>query len=201
MDKKPGIIRSTLIGGLLFLLPLVLLVAILGKAMQIAHQVSPPVLRGIRAAHLGDILSPQVVAIILLLAFCIIAGLFARTDLARRIGASLDNVLANIPGYSFYKEFGGSLAGVESATARAIVMVSMEDAWQLAMVVDELEDGLLAVYIPGVPEARSGSLYFVSPDRVRPLSITPKAAMQTLRRMGVGSRELLKGTLLPPGPG
>lgn len=79
-------------------------------------------------------------------------------------------------------------------------MVSIEDAWQLAMVVDELEDGLLAVFIPDVPEARSGSLLFVSPDRVRPLSITPKAALQTLRRMGVGSRELLKGTTLPRDP-
>lgn len=62
MDKKPGIVRSTLIGGLLFLLPLVLLVAILAKAIQIAHQVSPPLLRrmgvGSRELLKGTLLAP-----------------------------------------------------------------------------------------------------------------------------------------------
>jgi uncharacterized membrane protein len=83
---------------------------------------------------------------------------------------------------------------------RKPVMVRIEDAWQIAMVVDELEDGLLAIYVPSVPEARSGSLYFMEPDRVRPLPVSIKTAIFTLRRMGVGSRELLKGVVLKDDP-
>ena len=172
-----------------------------GKALQFARRVSPPLLAGVEAAHLGGILTPQVVAILLLLLFCLAAGVFALTALARSIGAFLETrPFDNLPGYSFYKSFGESLVGVEAAGARELVMVSTEDAWQIAMVVDELEDGLLAVYIPGVPEARSGSLLFVTPDRVRPLSISMKSAMLTLRRMGVGSRELLKDVNLKGDP-
>ena len=202
MDKKPGILRATLVGGVLYMIPIVLLVAILGKALQLVRRVQPPIEQGLEAVHLGGILTPQLVAVLLLLLFCLAAGLFARTAIAKRFGDFLDTkVLANIPGYSFYKSVGESLAGAEPAGgARSIVMVSIEDAWQLAMVVDKLEDGLLAVYVPGVPDARSGSLYFMSPDRVRPLSISTMDAFATLRRMGVGSRELLKSAGLPPEP-
>lgn len=190
---KLGLLRATLIGGVLYLVPIVLLLAILGKAMQIAHQISPPLLRGIEAAHLGHFLSPRIVAVLVLVLFCLAAGLFARTALAKRIGARLDSTLANLPGYSFYRSMGDSLAGAEPAGVRAVVMVSIEDAWQIALVMDELEDGLLAVFVPDVPQGRSGSLYFMHPDRVRPLPISMKAAMLALRRMGIGSRELLKG--------
>ena len=202
MDKKPGILRATLVGGVLYMIPIVLLVAILGKALQLVRRVQPPVEHGLEAVHLGGILAPELIAVLLLLLFCLAAGLFARTAVAKRFGDFLDTkVLGNIPGYTLYKGIGESLMGAEPAgDVRPVVLVSIEDAWQLAMVVDKLEDGLLAVFVPGVPEARSGSLYFMSPDRVRPLSISAMDAIVTLRRMGVGSRELLKGEGLPPEP-
>lgn len=193
MNTRTGFLRTTLIGGVLYLIPVVLLLALLGKAMQIAHQVSPPILQGVEAAHLGHILSPQVIAVLLLLCFCLLAGLFSQTVLGRRISAGIDGKLGNLPGYSFYKGVGDSLVGAEPEGMRRTVMVSIEDAWQIGMVVDELEDGLIAVYVPAVPEAHSGSLFFMEPDRVVPLSIGVKTAMQTLRRMGVGSRASLKG--------
>ena len=112
-------------------------------------------------------------AILLLLLFCMAAGLLAQTAFGRRIGSGLDDKLGNPTGL------------------RRPVMVHIEDAWQLGM--DELENGLYAVYFPSVPEARSGSLFFMEPERVRPLTISVTTAIQTLRRMGVGSRELLKG--------
>jgi uncharacterized membrane protein len=194
MDTRPNFLRTTLIGGVLYLIPVVVLLAILGKAMQIAERISTPLLRGIEAASLGHILRPQVVAFLMLLLFCFVMGLFARTAFARRIGAFLDTrLLANLPGYAFFKSVADSLAGVEPAGAHSLVMASVEDAWQIAMVVDTLKDGLLAVYIPDVPQGRSGSLLFMTPDRVRPLSISMKSAMVILRRMGAGSKELLQG--------
>jgi uncharacterized membrane protein len=95
---------------------------------------------------------------------------------------------------------GESVIGVKRQGMRSFVLVSIEDAWQLVTPVDELEDGLLAVFIPGVPLAGSGSLYFMAPDRVRRLSTSTKSALLTLRRMGVGSRDLLKGEMLSIDP-
>jgi hypothetical protein len=65
MSQMPGFVRTTLVGGLLYLVPIIVLPAILGKAVQVAQQVSPPVVNLVTAAHLGGILTPQVVAILL----------------------------------------------------------------------------------------------------------------------------------------
>jgi uncharacterized membrane protein len=192
MNSKTGYLRSTLIGGVLYLIPIVVLVVILGKALEIAHRIAPPIVRLVDAAGMGHILSPQVVAVLLLVLFCLAVGRLAQSGIGKRLGSRLDDTLGNLPGYAFYRSIGEGIAGVESRDLRQPVMVSIEDAWQLGMVVDKLEDGLLAVYIPSVPEGRSGSLYFMDPDRVRPLSISVKTGFKVLRRMGVGSGELMK---------
>lgn len=191
MNSKTGYLRSTLIGGVLYLVPIVVLIVILGKALEVAHRIAQPIVRLVDAAGLGHILSPQVVAILLLILFCLAVGRLAQSRFGKRIGSRLDDTLGNLPGYSLYRGIGESIAGAEPSGLQP-VMVSIEDAWQLGMVVDKLEDGLLAVYIPSVPEGRSGSLYFMDPDRVRPLSISVNTGMKVLRRMGVGSGELLK---------
>ncbi len=191
MNSKTGYLRSTLIGGVLYLVPIVVLIVILGKALEVAHRIAQPIVRLVDAAGLGHILSPQVVAILLLILFCLAVGRLAQSRFGKRIGSRLDDTLGNLPGYSLYRGIGESIAGAEPSGLQP-VMVSIEDAWQLGMVVDKLEDGLLAVYIPSVPEGRSGSLYFMDPDRVRPLSISVNTGMKVLRRMGVGSGELMK---------
>jgi uncharacterized membrane protein len=194
MHKFLGFVRTTLVGGLLYLVPIVVLLAILGKAIAIAHGISPPILKLLDAAHLGRILTPQVVAILLLVLFCFAAGLFARTVLAKRIGRTLETkVLANLPGYELIKSLSENIAGVDTSGARDPVVVRIEDAWQIAFVVDRLDDGHLAVYVPGVPSIRSGSLYYVTPERVQPLTIPVTSVVQALRRMGMDSNELLHG--------
>ena len=200
MKDRPGFIRTTLVGGILYLVPIVLLVFVIGKAAQLMSGISPPFVRAIDRVGLGDILTPQVVAILLVVLFCFGAGLFARTVVAKRIVTFLEtNLLANLPGYSFYKSVGASLAGDETQVG-TLAFARIEDAWQIALVVDTLENGLLSVFVPDVPQGRSGSLYFMAPDRIRPLDIPIKDAMSTLRRMGMGSREILKGVphLDPP---
>jgi uncharacterized membrane protein len=198
MSKKAGLIRATLVGGLLYLLPIVVLLVILGKAIELMRGITAPLVRAIEDVGLGHIFTPQVVAIVVLLGLCMAAGLFAQTRIAKQFGELLEGkILSNLPGYSFYKSLGNSLAGVAPEGVRAVVMASIEDAWQIAMVMDELEDGLLAVYVPDVPSGGSGALYFMTPDRVRPLNVPIPAAMSALRRMGIGSRQILTTTAPP----
>lgn len=199
MGKQLGLIRTTLLGGILYLVPLVVLAAVLGKAMQIAHGIGQPLVRGIEAAGLGHVLTPQAIAILLLLLFCLAAGLFAQTGIAKRIAQVIETkLLVNVPGYGFYKSVGASITGFEEAGTARVALVQFDDAWQLALVMDELEDGRFAVFVPDAPEPRTGTLYYMAPERVRMLGIPVKAAMLLVRRMGQGSREVLKGGLVPP---
>ena len=129
----------------------------------------------------------------LLVIFCFAAGLFARTALAQRGVHWLESaVLSNVPGYQFLKSVGESLLGVEQEPAPQVVLARIEEAWQIAFVVERLEDGHLAVFVPGAPNPQSGSVYFMTEDRIRPAGIPPAAALKCLTRLGAGSSALLR---------
>lgn len=193
MNKILDFVRTTIVGGVLYLIPLIVLAAVLGKALQIAHKVVPVFAEPLNALKLGDALSPQLFAVLLVVVFCFLAGLFSRTKLARSLVGFVDSkILINIPGYGLFRSMAGGSAGIESHADHPVLVSLDDDAWQIAFIVDTINENEVAVYVPGAPETRSGSLYFLPPDRLRRIHTTSAVAFQTLRRMGVGSADLLK---------
>ena len=182
--------RTTLIGGILFLGPLIVMVVILEKALGIAHKLSDPL-----AAHLPTVAhAPVLLACAALALFCFIAGLFALTAPARKIVDWLEStILSKIPGYVFLKGAGESALGFESGAQYPLVLARIEDAWQFGFLVERLEGGHLAVFVPGAPSPMSGAVYFMSAERVRATDISMHSALKCLKRLGVGSGALLRG--------
>ncbi len=185
-------------GGILFLLPVIVVVIILGKALAIAGKIVGPL-----AAHLPfesfiGLDTPLLMAMVLLVLFCFLTGVFARTALAQKaVGWLETSVLSNVPGYEFVKSLSGSLLGYEKQTAYPVVLARIEDCWQLAFLVERIEGGHVAVFVPGAPSPQSGSVYFMTEDRIRLLDIPSTAVMKCLKRYGLGSNALLGRWLLP----
>jgi uncharacterized membrane protein len=188
-------LRTTLVGGILFLVPIVVLLIVLNKALDVAHKVVDPLAAQLPFESLIGLRTPHLLAITLLIIFCFIAGLFAKTALAKRGVNWLESaVLSNVPGYQFLKSMGESLLGVENEPAPQVVLARIEDAWQIAFLVERLEDGYVAVFVPEAPNPQSGSVYLMTEDRIKPLGIPPKAALKCLTRLGAGSSALLRET-------
>ncbi len=87
---------------------------------------------------------------------------------------------------------GESLLGVEDEPTPQVVLARIEDAWQIAFLVERLEDGHLAVFVSGAPNPQSGSVYLMTEDRIKPAGIPPAAALKCLTRLGAGSSVLLR---------
>jgi len=190
-------IKTTIAGGALFLVPMIVLLAILGKAHQIASKLVTPLSKLIAVEALAGDVAIRILAILLILLVCFLAGVIARTHRARSASNWLeDNVLIYVPGYSLIKSMTSSIGGMQNEKQLKPVLARIENAWQLGFVVEELEAGHLAVYVPGAPNAMSGSVYFMSEDRVRPLDIPLPKAMRLMRQLGGESAALLTGTML-----
>jgi len=71
-------IRTTLLGGLLFLIPLVV-VMVVGKAFEILKTVATPLANFIPIDSVGDFAIVQVLTTAIMLAACLLAGLIARS--------------------------------------------------------------------------------------------------------------------------
>ena len=188
MKSIARFIRATLVGGILYLVPLMVLLILLQKAHGISSKIVRPISQ---QADVGRLL-----AILLILFFCFLAGLFARTNVARRITTWIeDAILSKVPAYTLIKSMAESMTQTESAAKLPPVLVRIEDAWQMGFLIERINESHVAVFIPGVPDVWSGSLYYMTNDRIRALDLPVNDVRKVLRRIGYGSADLLRARL------
>ena len=185
--------KSTVIGGLFFIIPIALIVIVLAKCLAVARPLAVLLAEKLPFEKIGGVAISFLLEIGLLIVVCFFGGLFYRTKPAKRFVAWLEsNILSNIPSYSFMKSMGESMVGIDENKTQEVVLVWIEDSWQLAFVTDRLANGLIAVYVPGAPSPWSGSLYFMTAEKIRKVDITVKEALAIIKRIGVGTGEILK---------
>ena len=195
MKRLLQFLRTTLVGGLLFLVPIVVLVIVVGKALAVVHKVVDPLAEHLPVHSIIGLRTPMLLAIGVIVVFCFLAGLFARSAVAKGLVSRLESaVLSSVPGYEFLKSMGESILGVEKDGAYSVVLARFDDALQIGFRIEVLENGLVVVFVPGVPNANSGDVYLMTPDRVTPAKVPPGATLKCLKRLGAGSNALLCGT-------
>jgi uncharacterized membrane protein len=186
-------LKATIIGGLLFLLPIVLIALVLGKAMQAAAKIAKPAISYLPPTFLGIGMASLVAALILIV-ISLGAGLLARTRYGKATLQWFENsLLGGLPQYQLVKSLGEGLAHVEGAESVRPVLVSIEDGWQIGYLLEDLEADWVAVFLPQAPTPMSGNVMYLPANRTLPLNIPMAQAMSLVKRMGVGSGQALKG--------
>src|SRR5262245_51393870 len=182
-----GFLKATLAGGLLFLLPLVLVAVLAGHAIEYVKKVVPPLSKGL---HLQDKLGPTeetIIAAVLLLLIAISAGLIARTRAGKGvIGWSERTILGSLPQYQLVKGMTSGLAQLEGDTGLTPALVDIEEGWQIGYLLEPVGDGWVAVFLPQAPTPMSGNVMYLPAARVRKLDITMAQAMALVRHLGIG---------------
>ena len=195
------LIRTTLVGGILFLLPIVVLAIIIGKALALSHKIVRPLATHLPVSPYFKTEEPTLLAIGLLVLVCFLAGFLAKTAMARRgVGWLEETLLSNIPGYEFIKSLSWSLLVAENRPVYPVVLARLEDAWQLAFLIERLEADHVAVFVPGAPSPKSGSVYFLTHDRIKLMDVPPAQALKCLKRYGLGANTLLGNRLATANP-
>ncbi|ANE53405.1 hypothetical protein SY85_09975 [Flavisolibacter tropicus] len=192
MKKIYPIIRTTIAGGFLFLLPLVVLILIFRKASGLLQTLLHPLLKPIEDITFIGVALYNLIAVILLLAICFIAGLLAKTKPATNLINHLEvSILGLIPGYNVLKNQTHSIVGFEDQTLD-VVLARVDDGWQLSFLIEKVHDDLYTVFIPNAPTPFSGSVYHLESDKIIKTTITKKQAIICIRQFGLGSALLLK---------
>jgi len=193
MDKHVGFLKTTIIGGLIFLIPFVLIVSVLGKAIKTMIVVARPLEKMIPLESIGGIAVVHILAILLLVLICFLAGLFARSSTGKRAFDWLDSkLIMMIPGYSFIKGFAGTIEKDESKTVMIPVLAKLDDQTLLGFEVERLSDGQVVVFLPGSPDTTSGTVAYMTEDRIQKLDIDFAATYKILRTLGRGSEQFFK---------
>jgi uncharacterized membrane protein len=196
MSDKTGFIKSTLVGGIVFLVPIVILIAVIGKAFEIMKQLAAPLAAGIPVDSIGGLAVANLVAIAAIVLFCFLAGLVARTRPARSFVKSLESrLLSRLPAYAFIKGMTEKIAGIKNAGGLTPVLARSGGGWRMAFEIERIDNGNVAVYLPGAPNPWSGFVCFMAEADVKPLDLPVKSVLDTFESFGKGSGELLKDRL------
>lgn len=183
-------VKSILIGGIVFLLPVGVVIVVFGKLLQLANRIGQAIHDAAFPSYEGNLV-PLLIAILVLVAIAFAAGAFARTGLGRRIFQSLETtVLNNLPVYPVVKQTLDDMAGGSSQLSEAgqkkVVQVRLDDMTVLGFLIDRREDGSAVVFLPGAPSALSGSVALVAAERIVETDLTLAQVVQGMRRLGAG---------------
>jgi uncharacterized membrane protein len=186
-------LTTTLIGGVVFLLPLIVVLAVVGHALQIAVQAVTPLVQAVPQLRIGGIALVTVAAVLLLIALCYCAGVLARAAFGRRLSTGFEDKLTTVyPRYHVIKAMSQNLHGALGQQLLRPVLLSFDDQQQLGYDIERLADGRAVVFVPGSPDAWSGNVLLVDPARVQPLDVDPAGMARSLQGMGRGLAALLQ---------
>jgi uncharacterized membrane protein len=182
--------KTTLIGGLLVVLPIYLSILLVARSLSAIVALLSPVTAAIPAG----VQFRQLIAILIMLAVCFVAGLVVRTGPGLRAKNTLErSVLEKIPGYALVRGLTDRVSGDEREGAFRPALVEIEEALAPGFIIEELEDGRYTVLVPSVPTPAAGTLLILARERVHPLDVPFTQAVKVISKWGAGAGELARG--------
>ena len=190
MKALAELTKTTLIGGLLVVLPIYVSILLMAKTLAAVFSLLSPVTAAIPAGTQFR----QIIAILIALFVCLLAGLVVQTRSGRRAKNILErSVLRKIPGYTLVRRLAERLSGEETETAFQPALVEIEDALSPGFIIEELEDGRYTVLVPSVPTPAAGALFVLPRERVHPVDVPFTEAVKVISKWGAGAGAMARG--------
>jgi uncharacterized membrane protein len=194
MNRFKEFVKSTVLGGLLVILPLAifffaltwifgLVLSAISPLTNIVMQKSP--LQGIVA---------DILVVALLIAVCFSVGAIVRTKLGKWLYLFVEsNVFLRVPGYSLIKETVFQFIGNKKSPFSSVALVQIfgNETLVSGFITDEHKDGTRTVFVPTGPNPTSGNIYHLPSNLVHPVDVSVEDAMRSIISCGAGSSTLI----------
>ena len=192
MKQIVEFMKTTVIGGLFVLLPVLLLYMLLAEALQLVVALATPIADLFPKGVFAKVNAPVLIALILIVSVSFLLGIALRSAALSRLGGWIEStVLTRLPVYTVLKRLTKGFAKEEAAAFKPGLLTSTESWKDIVYVIEDHGDGHLTVLVPWAPTAFSGSVKVVSRDRVEMLDANIGDVSKVLSLWGVGTRELL----------
>ncbi len=186
-------VKTSLSGGLLVLLPLVLFYLIMDEIIELLVALATPIADLFPQGSFDKVELPGVIALILLVGASFLFGLALRSETMRRFGRWVERaVLGKLPLYNAVKRLSRGLVGAqEDGIFKPAVMHSENGDREIVYLIEEDGKGQVTVLVPWAPASFAGSLKIMSRDRIELLDSNLGDTSRVLSHWGVGTFELL----------
>jgi len=194
MDGFKGFIKTTILGGLVVVLPVAVLATVFAWVYGFVSRAIRPITALVLArSNMGEFVADLMV-IAVIVAFCFVVGLIIRTRVGRFVHGQLeDRILKIAPGYSLIKETAMQFLGKRKSPFSSVALVQLfqNDTLVTAFVTDEHPDGTCTCFVPTGPNPTSGNIYHVKSQYVHPADVSVEETMRSIISCGAGSGAIL----------
>lgn len=193
MKKIVEFFKTTIVGGLFVLLPVILVYLALSEVIGVLIAMATPIADLFFPGKFEEAEFPVLVALALLIGISFILGLIMLSDAGRRLGNWLERIiLGRLPAYNAIKSLTKGFAGSQEESSFKPALLKSDDGnKEFAYIVEDHGDGNLTVMLPWAPTPFAGSVKIVPQDRVEPLTVGMGQLTETLSHWGIGAKDLL----------
>jgi uncharacterized membrane protein len=198
MAKEHHYVRTTLIGGMLVVLPLFVFANLVLWFGDWAITKTEPVARVISNQFDLPIWVGHALTVAVMLVACFVIGAIVSTRFGNRAFNWLErNTVQRVPGYKPVKEIVGYLGKRDQNPFAKPVLVRVgENVLLTGFLSDEGPEGP-TVFVPTGPNPTTGLILHVTPEQVLRLNIPGSEVLQTVIACGAGSQRLLRSIVQP----
>lgn len=180
-------LKTTLLGGLFILLPLMLLWMGLKEIGGLLVAMATPIADMIPGQYFENLAAPGVVAIILIIGASFFVGLTARSAWLSKIGRSIENsVLNRVPMYRMLKVISSALIDSDSGDVKPALVRDGKGGGDPCYVIEKHNDGRATVLLPWSPASFAGSIKIVQQSDLEFLACSLDEFSRSLSQIGVG---------------
>jgi uncharacterized membrane protein len=181
-------LKTTLLGGVLIILPAWIATLLLLKALAQLGKLVDPVSNQLPQ----QVNHPRILAFLLLILVCFLIGLALRTLIGRHIARSVENkVLRKLPGYSTLSSVARQMGESQENRGFKPALVDMEDGLAPCFIVEVHPDTRVTVFVPSSPTPAAGIILIIDASRVHPIDVSVAKMFACVSKWGAGSGELL----------
>lgn len=189
-------IKTSLIGGLIVMLPSVILLVTFGWILKKITNILAP----LTLALFGkDSFSTDLLSIAVLIAVCFTLGVVVKTKTGNLLHKKLEQYLYKAPGYITVKQIIDQLLGRKKTPYSSVVLARpfQNDTLVTAFVTDEHENDIVTIFVPTGPNPTTGNIFHLHKKYIQHVNASVERTIQTIISCGAGTSELISKGKLP----
>lgn len=196
MNKITGFLKTSLLGGVVVILPVAILISVSVWFFNLVNKVIQPLTSWLTGkTYFNEYLAAAIV-IIFILAACFFVGVLVKTRLGGYFYRIIESRLLKLaPGYTMIKETVLQIFGSEKGSpfsSVALVQVYGNETLMTAFITDTHEDGSYTLFVPTGPNPTSGLIFHLKGKYVHPVDVPVQDAMRSIISCGAGSSKLIQ---------
>ncbi len=190
-------IKTSVVGGVVVVIPIALIVISLGKTFKSLITKTEPLTENMMYGPLANAIIATVIVIAGVILVFFIVGVILKTIWGKSIQNWLEKrIYENIPMFSTFKQLTQRITGIENSNFPVVeIDLYGTGVKVLGVVVEKLEDERLMVYAPSSPLVTVGQLYVVPNDRINELNASIHDTLNCLSQAGLEASKVYSNKL------